>query len=180
MAESARDGDNADDLKKAPQRRVAGADDPEPPRPNRLRLVLLFASLATAVFLAALDAVMVATALPSISVDLRLASSSYAWISTSYLLGTVVTMVAWAKASDVFGRKSCLLAANMLFMVGCLICALAENLAQLIAGRAIQGSFSNTLREGSLQVLKWSSVGLGAGGMLVLPNVCLSDLFSLR
>jgi MFS family permease len=53
-----------------------------------------------------------------------------------------------------------LLLAIVIFFVGSLICALAENIAMLLAGRGIQG--------------------IGGSGFLTLVNIAISDLFSLR
>lgn len=50
--------------------------------------------------------------------------------------------------------------ANVLFLVGSLICALAKNLPMIIAGRAVQG--------------------IGGGGIIILANISVSDLFSMR
>jgi MFS family permease len=52
------------------------------------------------------------------------------------------------------------LLANVFFLVGSLICALAKNMAMIISGRAIQG--------------------VGGGGIIILANISVSDLFSLR
>ena len=53
-----------------------------------------------------------------------------------------------------------LLLANLIFLVGSLICALAINLPMILAGRAIQG--------------------VGGGGIISLTQICISDLFSVR
>ncbi|KAG8532967.1 uncharacterized protein KY384_001749 [Bacidia gigantensis] len=69
-------------------------------------------------------------------------------------------MPLFARLSDVFGRKPVLLAANTTFFIGSVIGGAAKGLGTLLAGRVIQG--------------------IGAGGLLVLPNVVISDLFSQR
>jgi MFS family permease len=66
----------------------------------------------------------------------------------------------WAKFSDIFGRKPILMAANVVFFVGCLVCALSHNVGMLIAGRAVQG--------------------MGGGGLITLVSVSIGDLFSMR
>ena len=66
----------------------------------------------------------------------------------------------WGKISDIFGRKPVLLVANVVFMAGSLIAALSYNIGMLITARAIQG--------------------IGGGGLLVLVNICIGDLFSMR
>ena len=66
----------------------------------------------------------------------------------------------WGKVSDIFGRKPILLLANSTFFVGSLICALSIDIGMLEAGRVIQGA--------------------GAGGLMTLVNICISDMFSMR
>ena len=66
----------------------------------------------------------------------------------------------WGKVSDIWGRKPILLSAVAVFFTGSLICGVASSMAMLIAGRAVQGS--------------------AAGGVVILVNICVSDLFSMR
>ncbi|KAK8034237.1 hypothetical protein PG993_009232 [Apiospora rasikravindrae] len=123
------------------------------------RRVLMF-SLCLALFLAALDITIVATALPTITRELGANAAEYSWIGSSYLLASTSSGPIWAKMSDIFGRKSALLAANLLFMAGSLIAALSRTVGMLIAGRAVQG--------------------LGGGGLTVLVSIVISDLFELK
>ncbi len=101
----------------------------------------------------------ITTALPTITSHLH-SSSGYIWIGAAYQLAAAATTPVWGKISDIWGRKPTLLIANFIFMVGSLISALAVNMSMLIAGRAIQG---------------W-----GGGGLLVLVNITIGDLFSMR
>lgn len=123
------------------------------------RRVLMF-SLCLALFLAALDITIVATALPTITRELGANAAEYSWIGSSYLLASTASGPIWAKLSDVFGRKSALLTANLLFMAGSIVAALARTVGMLIAGRAIQG--------------------LGGGGLAVLVSIIIGDLFELK
>ena len=70
------------------------------------------------------------------------------------------TTPTWGKISDIFGRKPIILLANAIFFIGSLIAALSISMQMLLAGRVIQG--------------------IGGGGLLVLANICISDLFSMR
>lgn len=81
-------------------------------------------------------------------------------MASSYMLANAACVPLWGKISDIWGRKLILLAANVIFLVGSLICALANNLPMILAGRAIQGA--------------------GGGGIIVLVNISVSDLFSVR
>ena len=127
---------------------------------SKLQTFLIIFAICMAVFLAAIDTVILTTALPTIAVDLKASDSGFAWIGSAYLIANAASMPFWGKTSDVFGRKPILLSANVVFMVGSLVSALAKSLGMLLAGRAVQG--------------------LGAGGLMVLSNIIVSDLFSLR
>lgn len=122
------------------------------------RLVMF--SLCLTLFLGALDITIVTTALPSIAKSLGTTTQQYAWIGGGYNLANTASMLIWSKASDIFGRKSTIMAAAATFMAGSLICALASSSNMLIGGRVIQG--------------------LGGGGSLVLVTIVIGDIFSLE
>jgi MFS family permease len=125
-----------------------------------LQATLLMLVLCTTVFLAALDTVILTTALPTITSSLHTSASGAAWIGASFMLTNASSIPFWGSSSNIFGRKPLLLLATSIFMVGSLVSALAGNLAVLLAGRSIQG--------------------IGAGGITVLANIIVSDVFVLR
>ena len=138
---------------------AAPSTDTEPVASSFHTALTMFA-LCTATFLAALDMTIITTALPTIASSFDASSADYSWIGSSYLLGQAASTPTWAKVSDIFGRKPVLLAANVVFFVGSLICSLAMNVDMLLAGRAIQG--------------------IGGGGLTVMTQVCIGSLFSMR
>ncbi|KAF4634827.1 hypothetical protein G7Y89_g3276 [Cudoniella acicularis] len=113
-----------------------------------------------AIFLSALDTMIMTTALPTIADEFRASDSEFAWIGSAYFLGCLSTVPIWGKVSDIFGRKPILLITNALFLLGSLTGALSPSITALIGGRVIQA--------------------LGAGGILTLVNICVGDLFSAR
>ncbi|GLA71341.1 hypothetical protein AtubIFM55763_001780 [Aspergillus tubingensis] len=127
---------------------------------GKKKIVVVMTALCLVLFLAALDMTIVSTALPTIATHFNASESGYSWIASSYMLANAACVPLWGKISDVWGRKRIILIANFLFLVGSLICALAINLPMIISGRAIQGA--------------------GGGGIIVLANICVSDLFSVR
>ena len=122
------------------------------------RAVVMLA-LCMAVFLAALDVTIITTAIPTITEQFN-SPSGYTWIGAAFLLANAASVPTWGKVSEIFGRKPVLLCANVVFLVGSLVCALAKNIGMLLAGRTVQG--------------------LGAGGLVILVNITIADLFSLR
>lgn len=102
----------------------------------------------------------ISTALPTIAAQFDASESGFSWIASAYLLANAACVPLWGKISDIWGRKSIIVLANVIFLAGSLICALAHNMATIIAGRAVQG--------------------VGGGGILILANISVSDLFSLR
>lgn len=133
-------------------------DDPYNGR-SKGKVTLIMLALCMAVFLAALDVTIVTTALPTITEHFG-SASGYTWIGSAFLLANAASIPSWGKVSDIFGRKPMLLLANIIFMVGSLVAALANSIGMLIAARAVQG--------------------LGGGGLVILVNITIGDLFSLR
>lgn len=138
---------------------MQGSPVAEPPARSKLKIGLIMASLSVAVLLAALDVTIVTTALPTISADFK-SASGYTWVGSAYLIAQSAATPIWGKVSDIFGRKPILLVTNAIFFVGSLIAGLAVNIHMLIAARVIQG--------------------IGAGGLITLVNIAISDLFSVR
>ena len=122
------------------------------------QITSLFALFST-LFIAALNATVVATAIPTICRELD-SADGYAWIGAAYLLGTTASSPMWAKFSDIWGRKAILLCAVIGFFFSSIICALSVNMTMLIAGRAFQG--------------------IAGGGLIQLVTIVMSDRFSMR
>ncbi|KAK8197326.1 major facilitator superfamily domain-containing protein [Phyllosticta capitalensis] len=112
-----------------------------------------------AVFLAAMDITIITTALPTVTEYFN-SAAGYTWIGSAFNLAAAAATPIWGKLSDIFGRKPALLAANIFFLIGSLIAALSINIGMLIVARAIQG--------------------VGGGGLIILVNIVISDLFSMR
>ena len=98
--------------------------------------VLISVMLSTG--LVAIDATVLATAIPSIVGDLG-GFHQFPWLFSAYLLGQAVTVPIYAKLSDMFGRKPIMLLGIAMFLLGSILCATAWNMLALIVFRAIQG-----------------------------------------
>ena len=88
--------------------------------------------------LVAIDATIVATAVPSIVEDIG-GFASFPWLFSAYLLAQAVSVPVYAKLSDVVGRKPIILGGIGLFLLGSILCGLAWSMPALIAFRVLQG-----------------------------------------
>lgn len=111
----------------------------------------LVTALMLAMALVALDSSIVSTAVPQIVGDLG-GFAVFSWLFAGYLLAVTVTLPVYGKLSDTFGRKPVLLFGIALFLLGSLLCALAWNMAALIAFRLVQGLGGGAL-QGTVQTL---------------------------
>jgi EmrB/QacA subfamily drug resistance transporter len=112
-----------------------------------------FAAIVLVLLLSSLDQTVVATALPVIARDLG-DPSRLPWVVTSYLAAATVALPIYGKMGDQFGRKTVLLVALALFLVGSALCGMADTLGQLIFYRALQG-----FGGGGLVVSAFATVG---------------------
>lgn len=135
------------------------AEEAERPQRSKLKIALIMLSLGISVLLVALDITIITTALPTIAEKFQ-SASGYTWIGSAYLIANSAATPIWGKVSDIFGRKPCLLITNVIFFIGSLLAAVAVNMNMLIAARVVQG--------------------IGGGGLIVLVNITISDLFAMR
>ncbi|WP_053914154.1 MFS transporter [Streptomyces sp. SCSIO 75703] len=119
--------------------------------PGTRRRGAVVAALMLAMALAALDSTIVSTAVPQIVGDLG-GFSLFSWLFSGYLLAATVTLPVYGRLSDTFGRKPVLVAGAVVFLAGSLLCALAWNMAALIAFRVVQGLGGGAL-QGTVQTL---------------------------
>ena len=99
---------------------------------------LVFAVVAMALFMSAMDQTIVATALNAIQTDLHAELTWSGWTITIYSLGQIIAMPLAGKLGDHFGRKRVFLTAVVVFTSASLACALAGDIYVLVALRAVQ------------------------------------------
>ncbi len=122
------------------------------------RRVLLIVGLMLSLFLASMESTVIATAMPTIVSELG-GLDRYSWAFSIYLLTSTTTVPVFGKLSDVYGRTAIYLSAMGLFLLGSLLCGLAQTMNQLIAFRGVQG--------------------IGAGGLLPLTFIIIGDSFTV-
>jgi EmrB/QacA subfamily drug resistance transporter len=110
-----------------------------------------------AMFLAALDQTIVATAMPTIGRELG-DVTHLSWVVTSYLLASTAVTPLYGKLADIHGRRVVLLSGIVVFVLGSIACAIAPSLWLLVLARFIQG--------------------LGGGGLIALAQTIVADMVS--
>ena len=105
-----------------------------------------------AIGLVAIDATVLATAVPTIVAELG-GFELFPWLFSVYLLAQAVTTPIYAKLSDVFGRKPVILFGISVFLLGSVLCGLAWNMPVLIAFRAFQGLGAGAVQPTSITIV---------------------------
>jgi EmrB/QacA subfamily drug resistance transporter len=100
--------------------------------------VLALTALASS--MVALDALVVATALSAIRLDLGASLEALEWTVNAYTLSFAVLLLTGAALGDRYGRRRLFVIGIGLFVVASAACALAGDVAWLIAARAVQGA----------------------------------------
>ncbi|WP_404449840.1 MFS transporter [Sutcliffiella horikoshii] len=125
--------------------------------PNKTKKPFVLAAIMLAMFMAAIEATIVSTAMPAIAADLG-GFSLYSWVFSSYLLMNAVTVLIYGKLSDLFGRKPILTFGIIVFLIGSLLCGMATSIEMLIVFRFIQG--------------------FGAGAVMPIASTIVGDMYT--
>ena len=118
-----------------------------------------FAAIVLAMLPAVLDQTILATALPTIALDLGRVTD-VAWLVTAYVVAAAASTPLWGKLGDRHGRKRLLEISLGLFLAASALCGAAPGITSLIVARAIQG--------------------VAAGGLMTLAMAAVGDLVSPR
>lgn len=98
----------------------------------------IVAGLLLAIFMAAMDNTIVATAIGTIVADLG-GVDQFIWVTSAYMVTVMAGMPIFGKLSDMYGRKRFFLFGLIVFLIGSALCGLAQSIVQLSIFRAIQG-----------------------------------------
>ncbi len=123
------------------------------------QIMVILSGLMLGMFLAALDQTIVSTAMRTIADKLD-GQTAQAWVTTAYLVTSTISTPLYGKLSDQYGRKPFFLFAIVVFVVGSMLCGIADSIYELAAFRAVQG--------------------LGAGGLMSLVFAIVGDLVPPR
>jgi EmrB/QacA subfamily drug resistance transporter len=144
------------------------ADHSETSRPEYLSQTLAISSkrrvavtvgVMTGMFLAALEATVVSTAMPTVIASLG-GLNHYSWVFSAYLITSTITVPVWGKLSDLYGRRLFYQLGIAVFLLGSILSGVSTSMAQLIIFRAIQG--------------------LGAGALIPLGMTIIGDVYTVE
>jgi len=126
---------------------------------SKQRRRVVTAGVMLGMFLAALEATVVGTAMPTVIASLG-GLDRYSWVFSAYLLTSTVTVPVWGRLSDLYGRRMFYLIGVAFFLLGSALSGASHSIEQLIVFRAIQG--------------------LGAGALIPLSMTINGDIYTLR
>lgn len=129
------------------------------PQMSKKRRWAVTAGVMTGMFIAALEATVVGTAMPTVIASLG-GLNHYSWVFSAYLVTSTVTVPVWGKLSDLYGRRLLYQIGIGVFLLGTLLSGFSASMTQLIIFRAIQG--------------------LGAGALVPLGMTIIGDTFTLE
>ncbi|HLR40338.1 MAG TPA: MDR family MFS transporter [Virgibacillus sp.] len=124
---------------------------------KKLRRPFILASVMLGMFLSAIEATIVATAMPGIVADLG-GFSLYSWVFSAYLLTNAATVLMFGKLSDIFGRKPIFVIGIFIFLAGSTLSGFSTSMVMLIIARCIQG--------------------FGAGAVMPIATTIVGDIYN--
>jgi len=126
---------------------------------SRNRIIVVTIGIMLSLFIASMESTVVATAMPTIVGQLG-GLEHYSWVFAAFMLTSTTTVPLYGKLSDLYGRRKIYVIAMALFLVGSVLCGMANSMTTLIFARALQG--------------------IGAGGIMPLAFILIGEMFSLE
>src|SRR5690625_531925 len=124
---------------------------------KELKRPFILASVMLGMFLSAIEATIVATAMPSIVADLQ-NFSLYSWVFSAYLLSSSATILVFGKLADIYGRRPIYISGICVFLFGSILAGSSTSMLVLIIARFIQG--------------------IGAGALTPVATTIVGDIYS--
>jgi len=122
--------------------------------PDKVRWWVIAAALL-ALFLGAMDALIMSAAMPTIIADLG-GLHVYSWVYSAYFLARAVSLPIFGKLADLFKSKTLFLISIGIFLFSSMVAGISTNIEILIISRVFQG--------------------IGAGGNFALVYIVLADI----
>src|ERR1700722_18402205 len=121
------------------------------------RRPLILAACMAATFMAAVEATVMATAMPAVANSLG-GFGLFAWVFSSYMLAQATTIPLFGRLADVYGRRNVFFAGAFLFLLGSTLCGFFHDMLKLVVFRVIQG--------------------FGAGGVQPIASTIVGDIYT--
>jgi len=125
---------------------------------QRTRTLIIAAALL-ALFLGAMDALIMSAAMPTIVADLG-GLHLYSWVYSAYFLSRAISLPIFGKLADLYNNKRIFLISIAIFVVSSVAAGFSPNMTFLIIARVFQG--------------------IGAGGNFALVYIVLADISAPR
>jgi len=123
------------------------------------RRALVLGGVMAAMFLAAMESTVVATAMPTVIASLG-GIRIYSWTFSAFLLTSTVSMPIWGRLADHLGRRPAYLFGLAVFLLGSALAGVSQSMEQLIAFRSVQG--------------------IGAGSLITVGMTIVGDLYGME
>jgi EmrB/QacA subfamily drug resistance transporter len=120
---------------------------------------LVVTGVMGAMFLAAMEATVVATAMPTVVSSLG-GIRIYSWAFSAFLLAATIATPIWGRLADQLGCRRTYLGGLAVFLLGSALSGASQSMTQLIVFRAVQG--------------------LGAGSLMTVGMTIVGDLYGLE
>ena len=130
----------------------SGASDPVIDQKTR---TLIIAAALLALFLGAMDALIMSAAMPTIVADLG-GLHLYSWVYSAYFLSRAISLPIFGKLADLYNNKRIFIISIAVFVASSVAAGLSPNMMFLIMARVFQG--------------------IGAGGNFALVYIVLADI----
>jgi DHA2 family multidrug resistance protein len=138
-------------------------------------------SVTFGTLMGAIDTSIVAVATPHLTGSLGATVEEMTWVTTGFVIATVVVMPLTAFLGRLFGQKRVYLASLALFVLGSALCGLARSLPMMVACRALQGLGAGALQptEAPRSAATFSTTSRGPGfSTSTSPSVCSASSWS--
>ena len=127
------------------------------PHPSIRRRPIILAAVMMAMFMAAVESTIVATAMPTIVAALG-GFRHFSWVFAVFPLTQAIATPIYGRLADLHGRKPMFCVGSLIFLLGSTLCGFAWSMGALIAFRALQG--------------------VGAGAIIPVATTIIADLYS--
>lgn len=126
---------------------------PHPPRPP-VNKWLVTLSVTFGTLMGAIDSSIVNVAIPQLRGSLSATVEEVTWVTTSFVIASVIVMPLTAFLGRLFGQKRVYLSALVLFVFGSALCGMARSLGMMVVARIVQGLGAGALQPTEQAILR--------------------------